>query len=145
MTGMRTHPLIGLHAHKHVKSVDVGHHQVEQDEVELIVGERLKRLLTAGRRSDAMAIAGQSARQEIAVGLDIVHDENGTGFGDGIRLMLDWPEAAHQVAYNHGAGLIGGQARLPDFDRESHDAIETQQQVGGRHQQAVEIRPQRVA
>ncbi len=92
-----------------------------------------------------MAIAGQSARQEIAVGLDIIHDENGAGFGDSIRLMPHWPEAAHQVANNDRAGLIGGQARLLDIDRESHDAIETQQQVGGRHQQAVEICPKRVA
>jgi len=132
-------PLIRLHTHQHVKAVDIGHHQIEQDEVELIVGERLQRLLAAGHRSDAMPIAGQPARQEIAVGLDIIYDENGAGFGDSIR--PDWPETAHQVAHHGCAGLIGVQARLLDIDRESHDAIETQQQVGGRHQQAIEVCP----
>jgi len=56
-----TQPLIGLHAHKHVKPVDVGHHQIEQHEVELIVGERLQRLLTAGPpKQTRWPIAGQS-------------------------------------------------------------------------------------
>ncbi|WP_245476865.1 hypothetical protein [Bradyrhizobium sp. Leo170] len=68
----------------------------------------LERLLTAGCGSDAMTIAGQSARQEIAVGFDIVDNENGAGFGDGRRLLTDGPQAANQFAYHCRAGLVAG-------------------------------------
>ncbi len=38
-------PLIGLYLHQHIEPADIRHHEIEQDEVELFIVERLQRLI----------------------------------------------------------------------------------------------------
>src|SRR5215471_9042747 len=67
---------VRLHALQHFQSIDVWHHQVEQDEIEVGIGQRIQSGLTTDRHRNAIAVAGQPARQQISIGVIVVHDKN---------------------------------------------------------------------
>lgn len=69
------HPLVGLDPAKHLVTVHLGHHDVEQDEVESTGLEQLERLGAARGRHDEVPLALEVSREHVAVELDVVDDE----------------------------------------------------------------------
>ena len=67
---------VSLHCLKHTEAVEHRHHDVEQDQVELIVAHRGQGFLAiAGHRQIGVAVTRQPPGQRIAVGLIVIDDE----------------------------------------------------------------------
>ena len=66
------HPRVGLEARQHLEAVHVRHHQVEEDQIEILGLHLRQRLAPAIGRADAMAEADAPPGEQIAVGLDVV-------------------------------------------------------------------------
>ena len=68
---------------QHLEAVDVGHDDVEQDEIHALAVEQLERLGSAARGEHAVAPTGESAHRQRAVLFIVVDDEQPTA--DGVR------------------------------------------------------------
>ena len=67
---------VSLDALAHFDSVDLRHHDVEQDEVGMMVARRGDRFFAVGRLQKLIAMRPQPRAQDVAVGLVVVDDQN---------------------------------------------------------------------
>ena len=69
-------PRVGVHALEDLVAGELGHHDVEQNEVELFFLEHLERFASVVRSRDfAVALAFQALRQRVAVILVVIDDQ----------------------------------------------------------------------
>src|SRR5207245_4668347 len=70
------------HAATELKAVHLGHHEVEQDEIDVrpVALERVERELPVGGGDGLVAMALEDPRHHLADGRAIVHDENSRHF-----------------------------------------------------------------
>jgi hypothetical protein len=60
---------------QHFVAVEIGHAQIEQDDVELLLADRDQRVATAERRRDVVSVRRQQARQTVEYqGLVVYHE-----------------------------------------------------------------------
>jgi hypothetical protein len=71
----RSVPRIGAHRLEHFEPGDPGHHDVEYDEVDPLRGERGEGGEPTVGGHDLEAVLGQPAREQIAILLDVIDDE----------------------------------------------------------------------
>ena len=67
---------IGLEALEHFVAIHFRHHDVEQHEVEGVRAQHFQRLSPVFGGGDRVALTLQPAREHVAVGFDVIHDEH---------------------------------------------------------------------
>ena len=98
-TGMWRSAGSALRRSQHLVAVEVGHHHVEQDQVDrLRAAERGERRAPAGGGADVVALAREPAGEHVAVLLVVVHDEDDAAGAAGCR-----PSRAAAVAAGRAA------------------------------------------
>ena len=78
--GQPLRPGVVLDARKHLIAVHVRHHDIQQDDVEGLLGQCAQRFSSARRRDGPVALFLQAAGQNVPVLLVIVHDEHQAAF-----------------------------------------------------------------
>ena len=72
--------LVGAEPLADLEAVDLRQHDVEDDEIDLLVGEALQCLLAVARLDDAVAVALERIREELLDRVLVVDEQNGWGF-----------------------------------------------------------------
>ena len=133
--------LICLEPLEHLETVEVGHHQIEQDQIELLDREDLERPPARLGAGYAMAVARQAAEQQVAVAGIVVDHQNLAGLL-GPRIVrpdrLHGPDQIEDHAVD-GTWVLAGKLRAPGAAREVHDHVDARAQALGFSEQGFEI------
>ena len=94
--------------HRHaLEAVEPGHQDIHQDDVRLLEGNRIERFPSVARDSHSIAVAAEEADHEVAIGLEVVHDQHiADPIRNGSKLLGD----RQRRSKRHGS-LIGRLSR----------------------------------
>ena len=139
--------LVRLEPLEHLEAVEIGHHQIEQDQVELLEREKLERAPAGLGAGHLVAVARQAAKQQVAVAGVVVDHQDPAGLLRPRIVRLDRLYGPDQIGDHAGecALVLAGNLGAARATREVDDHVDARQEALGFTEQGLEIGPQRGA
>jgi hypothetical protein len=134
-------PLIGLEPFEHLEAIQLGHQEIEQNEVELLDRENLQRPAARFRSGHLVTVVAEAAVQQIAVAGVVVDHQNSPGLLRRPVARLDRFDRSHQIGDHAGDGtlVLAGKLGAVLAAGEIDDRVDPRQKARGFAEQRLEI------